>query len=584
MAVACEPRWQARGVLLSNDFRALRDLRDLRALRGYSSFVLHECRCAQSERPSVSIVICPSRSVRSTVAPIVSRRLQDLGRGVTEAIAAAAADDAQSAAARRRAAPAEVDVRLPWCATFRMRTRAGVSSGSDRALDVGADVAGQQHRHVAVDDLDDHRVVVAHAPAFPVGRGRMEHAQPARRRRGVTALPAVASTPIRRTCADVDQRLGRQHAAARGCLPRAARGLKSSSIAARAADMIGIAVRHAAARRAIGRRAPTAPARGPAGRCRGRRRRVRRRCRSSIARRAGSRAASTRLARHRTPSVERWLVAPRGGRARLARSTPLTMAIKSAGADRRGAQCGHARGRRPRRQGQRSRRRRDIAPGGGTRAASHGAAVTSCALETSVTAAVCAAHAEGEASIGRAVGRRRRSARRPARRPSPARPAGSGPARRWSRARTPTPTPAAARSRQPATRCSVATIHDEHLASAAAAPRHAARLRAAPPSRRTSEQSRDRGSSSGSDDRGSTAAATAPPATRACDDRSPAQRSRRRPSASPARPRSGGDDHRVGDEHHDRQQRSAAGRGCRRARAGHTRRPRRSRCCRPRWQ
>ena len=44
-------------------------------------------------------------------------------------------------------------------------------------LDFPADVAGQQHRHLAEAQLDDERVVVAHALALPVRRRRMMDAQ-----------------------------------------------------------------------------------------------------------------------------------------------------------------------------------------------------------------------------------------------------------------------------------------------------------------------------------------------------------------------------------------------------------------------
>ena len=43
------------------------------------------------------------------------------------------------------------------------------------ALDVGAHVPQQQHRHVAVHDLEHHRIVVPHAAPLPIGRRRMQH-------------------------------------------------------------------------------------------------------------------------------------------------------------------------------------------------------------------------------------------------------------------------------------------------------------------------------------------------------------------------------------------------------------------------
>src|SRR5882762_4677503 len=44
----------------------------------------------------------------------------------------------------------------------------------NRAFDVAADVAGEQQRDVAIDHLDDDRIVVPHFLPFPVGRGRMQ--------------------------------------------------------------------------------------------------------------------------------------------------------------------------------------------------------------------------------------------------------------------------------------------------------------------------------------------------------------------------------------------------------------------------
>src|SRR5262245_25908593 len=44
------------------------------------------------------------------------------------------------------------------------------------ALDLGADVASEQDRDLAIDHLEHHGVVVAHAPTFPVGSGRIEYA------------------------------------------------------------------------------------------------------------------------------------------------------------------------------------------------------------------------------------------------------------------------------------------------------------------------------------------------------------------------------------------------------------------------
>src|SRR5258705_9656909 len=46
---------------------------------------------------------------------------------------------------------------------------------NDGALDVAADVAGQEQRDVAVEHLEDHGIVVAHPLPFPLRRGRMKN-------------------------------------------------------------------------------------------------------------------------------------------------------------------------------------------------------------------------------------------------------------------------------------------------------------------------------------------------------------------------------------------------------------------------
>ena len=48
---------------------------------------------------------------------------------------------------------------------------------SDRAFHFPADVACQQQGDVAIDDLQDDRVVIADAAAFPVGLRRVQHAE-----------------------------------------------------------------------------------------------------------------------------------------------------------------------------------------------------------------------------------------------------------------------------------------------------------------------------------------------------------------------------------------------------------------------
>src|SRR5712691_2777956 len=92
---------------------------------------------------------------------------------MTEWIAPAAAD--------------ERDLRMPCiqqllrrrCAAAVMRDLEnarlrGHETRHDRAFDVAADVAGQQERDVAIENLEHDRIVVAHLRPFPVGRGRME--------------------------------------------------------------------------------------------------------------------------------------------------------------------------------------------------------------------------------------------------------------------------------------------------------------------------------------------------------------------------------------------------------------------------
>ena len=113
----------------------------------------------------------------------------------------------------------------------------------DRALDVGADVAGQQHRDVAVDDLQHDRVVVADTRALPVGRRRMQHTD-ARAHQRATPRPRDAAA----TC-DAGRAAPAEGRPASGAwrrtgiaLPERV-GAKSLEDRRGAADVIGIAVR-----------------------------------------------------------------------------------------------------------------------------------------------------------------------------------------------------------------------------------------------------------------------------------------------------------------------------------------------------
>ena len=124
------------------------------------------------ELPSVSTVTAPSWSVRKIAAPIVSVALQHRRRGVAEVVRPAGADDRDRGAER----PQELRAARGQAAVVRHlddAERRGRASAASVALDCPADVAGQQHRHVAPAQLEHDRVVVPHLLPLPVGRRRM---------------------------------------------------------------------------------------------------------------------------------------------------------------------------------------------------------------------------------------------------------------------------------------------------------------------------------------------------------------------------------------------------------------------------
>ena len=135
-----------------------------------------------------------------------------------------------------------LDVRLPWCGTFTTRRRAGgVVAATSRSTGL-ADVARQQHRHVAPAQLEHERVVVADLLPLPVGRRRMA-------RGDLDAVDRRARSPRRRSpsarrraCAasrSARQRLEARH---RNAFPHLARPELAQDRRG-AADVIGIAVR-----------------------------------------------------------------------------------------------------------------------------------------------------------------------------------------------------------------------------------------------------------------------------------------------------------------------------------------------------
>ena len=111
-----------------------------------------------------------------------------------------------------------------------------------RALPFAADVAGQDDRHVADPQLEHDGILVPDALAFPLGRARVQHANlDARRSVRVARLHRPPGTP--RAVANDGERAQTGVWRDRYRLPRRSRR-EAAQKAARAADVIGIAVRH----------------------------------------------------------------------------------------------------------------------------------------------------------------------------------------------------------------------------------------------------------------------------------------------------------------------------------------------------
>src|SRR5258705_12603077 len=155
--------------------RTLRDLRVCECLRGswlFSGERPHAHMLSICIHSDFAIEICSVHAHTCSLEPC-----DHVGRRMTKRIRAPAADERNLRTPRveqflrgRRAATVVRD--------FQDARLRGDETRNNLALDDAADITGQQDRDVAIEDLEDHGIVVAHSLPLPVGRRRVKNDYP----------------------------------------------------------------------------------------------------------------------------------------------------------------------------------------------------------------------------------------------------------------------------------------------------------------------------------------------------------------------------------------------------------------------